>query len=114
MSNKINTYTCPNGHVTVTIRLDEGVTPFALRCHQKLNEKHNCTEFAKSAFYQCDQSLNPEYEWFKPTDIKKVAKGLREHVKQGGLVLRKHILSKKQVDDILDELKEKVKKQAND
>ena len=90
MRNKINTYTCPNGHVTVTISLDEGVTPFMLRCKQKLNAKHDCTDFAKSAFYQCDQSLTPEYEWYKPIDIKKVSKDLREHVRNGGLILRKH------------------------
>jgi hypothetical protein len=90
MENKINTYTCPNGHVTVTVDTDEGTTPMMLRCRQRASDgKHNCTEFAKSAFYQCDQSLTPEYEWYKPVSLKGLSNEMKEHVKMGGLEIRK-------------------------
>ena len=96
MGNKINTYTCPNGHVTVTIDADEGVTPMMLRCRQKHDDgKHNCTEMAASAFYTCNQSLTPEYEWFKPKSFKGYSAAMKEHLKNGGLEIRK-IPSKKQ------------------
>jgi hypothetical protein len=86
---KINTYTCPHGHVTVTINTDEGVTPMMLRCKQKADDgKHNCTEFAKSAWYKCDQSLKPEYEWYKPISLKGLSPEMKEHVRMGGLELR--------------------------
>lgn len=88
--NKINTYTCPHGHVTVTIDTDEGVTPMMLRCRQKADDgKHNCTDFAKSGFYQVDQTLTPEYEWYKPASLKGLSAQMKEHVKMGGLELRK-------------------------
>lgn len=90
MSNNINTYTCPHGHVTVTKDVDEGVTPMMLRCRQKSDDgKHNCTEFARSAFYNCDQSLTPEYEWYKPKSYKGYKDSMREHIKKGGLDIRK-------------------------
>lgn len=86
---KINTYTCPHGHVTVTKDIDDGVTPFMLRCRQKAdNGKHNCTEFAQSSFYRADQSLTPEYEWYKPTSLKGLSPAMKEHVKMGGLDIR--------------------------
>lgn len=90
MNNKINTYTCPYGHVTITIDIDEGVTPMMLRCKQKANDgKHNCTEFAKSSWYNCDQSLTPEYEWFKPKTLKGYNSQMKEHLSKGGLDIRK-------------------------
>jgi len=50
MENKINVYTCPKGHKTVTIDTDEGTTPMMLMCRQKDDDgKHNCTEWAISA-----------------------------------------------------------------
>lgn len=81
---KINVYVCPQGHQTITIDKDEGTTPFKLGCRTP-----NCGQLATSQFYQVDQSLMPEYEWYKPTDIKKVAKNLKEHVRMGGLIIRK-------------------------
>lgn len=88
--NKINAYTCPKGHVTVTIDKDEGTTPMMLRCRQKDDDgKHNCTEFAHSAWYNCNQSLKPEYEWYKPASTKGFNEAEKEHIKMGGLLLRK-------------------------
>lgn len=86
---KINVYTCQLGHQTVTVDLEEGVTPFMIRCKQKHGLKYDCTEMAQSCMYACPQILTPEYEWYKPTDLKKLNKGEREHVAQGGLLLRK-------------------------
>jgi hypothetical protein len=88
--NKINTYKCSKGHITVTIDIDEGVTPMMLRCRQRDDDgKHNCTEFATSNFYTSDQSLIPEYEWFKPASLKGYSKEMKEHLKMGGLEIRK-------------------------
>lgn len=87
---KINTYTCPKGHVTVTIDSDDGVTPFKLRCRQRDDDgKHNCTEMAQSAMYQCDQKLTPEFEWFRPASFKGYSPTMREHLQKGGLEIRK-------------------------
>jgi len=90
MENKINTYTCPKGHITVTVDVDEGTTPMTMRCRQRDDDgKHNCTEFASSAWYRCDQGLTPEYEWFKPASLKGYSREMKEHLKMGGLELRK-------------------------
>lgn len=86
---KKNVYTCPHGHKTVTVDVDDGTTPFMLRCRQRADDgKHNCTEMARSSFYQVNQSLEAEFEWYKP-DIKKVSKSEKEHVRMGGLLIRK-------------------------
>lgn len=87
---KINTYKCQNGHETVTVDLVEGTTPMMIRCKQKDEDgKHNCTLFAKSGFYMVDQTLTPEYEWYKPDNLKKLNPEERQHVKLGGLLIRK-------------------------
>lgn len=84
MIGKINVYTCPNGHQTITKDVDEGVTPFMLKC------RSGCNEMARSCFYNCDQTLKPKYEWFKPSqkEFNKMDKPMQEHIKQGGLDLR--------------------------
>lgn len=86
---KKNIYECPKGHQTVTVDVDDGVTPMMLRCRQKADEKHNCTEMARSSFYSVDQLLTAEYEWYKPASLKGLNSAEREHVKRGGLLLRK-------------------------
>lgn len=87
---KINIYTCPAGHTTVTIDIDEGVTPMMIRCTKKAEDgKHNCTEFARSAWYHCNQALTPEYVWYKPAFLNGLNKDEKEHVTKGGLLLRK-------------------------
>jgi hypothetical protein len=88
-----NIYTCPKGHHTVTVDVDDGVTPFMLRCRQKDDDgKHNCTEMARSHMYRLtpiEQAMEPEYEWFKPLSLKGLSREMKEHVKKGGLELRK-------------------------
>lgn len=92
---KINVYTCPAGHKTVTIDTDEGVTPMMMGCRQKADDgKHNCTQFARSGWYRVDQDLSPEYEWYMPTSLKGLNKSEKEHVVQGGLLQRKITLKK--------------------
>jgi hypothetical protein len=97
---KINTYTCPKGHVTVTIDTDDGVTPFMIRCRQHADHaEHNCTEAAKSAGYRCDQKLTPEYEWFRPQSLEGLSPAMKHHVQQGGLEIRKIVYLKTQTND---------------
>lgn len=87
---KKNVYICPKGHKTVTVDADEGVTPFMLRCRQKDDDgKHNCTEMGRSSMYQVDQNLTAEYEWYKPDNLKGLNDAEKEHVRRGGLMLRK-------------------------
>jgi hypothetical protein len=83
MDNKINTYTCPKGHVTVTIDREYGVTPMMLGCQQ------NCTEMARSGWYRVSQDLKPEYEWYKPKTTKGLNINEKDHVERGGLLLKK-------------------------
>lgn len=89
---KKNVYTCPKGHKTVTVDVDEGVTPFMLRCRQKDDDgKHNCTEMARSSMYQVDQELKAEYEWYMPLSLKGLNSSEIQHVRQGGLLIRKKV-----------------------
>lgn len=63
-----------------------------LRCRQRDDDgKHNCTEFAHSSMYRCDQKLTPEYEWFRPQSLKGLSPEMKEHIQKGGLELRKII-----------------------
>jgi hypothetical protein len=103
---KINVYTCAVcGYHTVTIDVDEGVTPFSIRCPA-------CPEgSAHSNFYKAPQHYAPEMEWFKPTEeelrqltrrelaespedfaaevgFDKALELNREHLNKGGLFLR--------------------------
>lgn len=97
---KINVYTCPAGHTTVTIDQDHGVTPMMLRCTKKAEDgKHNCTEFAQSAWYRCDPSLIPEYKWYKPESLKGLNRDEKEHVLKGGLMLMKLTVEPKKEND---------------
>jgi|ERR1700677_1245125 len=92
MQNK-NIYVCPVGHKTVTIDLVEGTTPMMLRCRQRhADGKHNCTEMASSKWYRLtpeEELLEPEYEWYKPETLKGLSVHEKEHVRLGGLLLRK-------------------------
>lgn len=106
--NRVNVYTCTAcGHRTTTVDRDEGVTPFMIGCPE-------CDTWAHSAFYQVDQTLAPEFEWYRPTadeldaeiseavqqvtekfgdaHAAEVREGLeaaiREHAEKGGLSMR--------------------------
>lgn len=89
-----NMYVCQYGHQTVTVNAANGTTPFMILCPRcdisetvELAGKY----WAFSRMYGIPQHLPAEYEWYKPS--KKQAKRLtgdeKEHVKSGGLLMRK-------------------------
>ncbi len=90
MGDRINCYTCPHGHQTVTVDVDKGTTPFMLGC-----KEDSCSEMAQSSFYRPPVGVGPpEWEWYKPTS--KEAKredrkhpGMLDHAESGGLFLRR-------------------------
>jgi len=83
-TNVINTYTCPIGHVRVTRKVDEGVTPLKLRCQE-------CGEYGDSGWYHPGiQHLEPTDEWYKPQFPERTMhQGIIDHCRSGGLLLRK-------------------------
>ena len=87
MSAKINLYRCEQclGAI-VTIDRDEGTTPAFLMCRAT----PGCEGTMLSAWYQCDQTIRPEWEWFRPkNNLSKLSISVREHVERGGLLLRR-------------------------
>lgn len=83
----VNVYVCQLaacGAAIVTKNRDEGTTPFMITC--KKCEKGA----AYSSFYQVDQNLKPQYEWYCPGEEEKRAlpEEMLEHVLLGGLLLR--------------------------
>jgi len=84
--NKKNVYTCQEcGGKIVTEDVDEGVTPFMLKCRAT----EGCDGNMWSAFYRCDQTLPAGFEWFMPKSLKGYNRGMKEHISKGGLDLRK-------------------------
>lgn len=63
---KINVYTCNARHFTVTVDVDEGVTPFMISC-----KTPGCEEYARSSFYpkgpKPTNIPDPQWEWVIPT-----------------------------------------------
>ena len=59
----INVYRCPRGHMTVTVCLEPGTTPFMIGCR---GGSGDCREEASSCFYRVDQSLLPRWGWRHP------------------------------------------------
>lgn len=83
---QMNTYTCESCRgVISTVDLDDGVTPFMIRC----NISDGCKGLMKSGMYRTRPSDPPaEWEWFKPTDLSSYSESMKEHIMAGGLVLR--------------------------
>ena len=80
----INQYVCSKcgGEIT-TVNLHEGTTPAMLACRVT----DGCDGNMFSQHYLVDQGLMADYEWYKPNKLPKGV--MREHVKMGGLLLRK-------------------------
>lgn len=79
---KKNIYACKKCPCKiVTIDRDEGVTPFLTYCKSK-----GCQGFMQSKMYTVNQDLVPEYEWYQPENWQS---STNDHVRQGGLLLRK-------------------------
>ena len=82
---KLNIYTCEkcNAHI-VTKDVDDGVTPFMTPCD-------DCDGMMLSSFYRVwDQSMRPDYEWYRPENTDGLSKYVKDHVDKGGLIMRKH------------------------
>lgn len=88
LSNRVNVYTCPQGHKTKTKDINAGVTPFMHQCEK-------CFAMARSSMYEdIAPDLEPTQEWYRPEleEVLKLAKkepGLLNHVLAGGLLHRK-------------------------
>lgn len=84
---KPNVYTCANRHRTVTVDLVEGTTPMIIDC-----QTPGCGRDALSGWYDVPPELAVEatHEWYRPTFFQRMRlpAGVRDHVRQGGLLLR--------------------------
>lgn len=83
---RLNRYNCKCGNSMLSEDVDEGVTPFFMRCGA-------CDAPAQSNFYKVhadDFSLPADIEWYKPTkkETSRLTKPMQEHVQQGGLLYR--------------------------
>ena len=85
--NRVNCYVCPNcKHITKTIDVDDGVTPFMNTCEI-------CGQFAKSTMYKdIIPWEKPTQEWYRPS-LKETLKwrkneSMLEHILNGGLDVR--------------------------
>jgi hypothetical protein len=91
MSGKINAYDCQAcGKPTVTIDVDDGVTPFMIGCRVT----GGCRGFAQSRFYQNVAGLTPTYEWYKPAakKVSRLSRDMQDHVANGGLLIQARAL----------------------
>lgn len=87
-----NIYRCREcgGH-TITIDVDDGVTPFMIRC-RATGREGDCNGMAASTMYRVPfDTPEAAWEWFKPegSEYRKLSKEMREHVDKGGLDIRK-------------------------
>lgn len=58
---RLNMYSCPNGHRVTTVDIDEGTTPFMIRCPE-------CKQDMRSSFYRVPQNAPfPTMEWRRAT-----------------------------------------------
>jgi len=88
LTNRVNCYTCSNcKHITKTIDVDSGVTPFLFTC-EKCKSRN-----ARSSFYaNIKQEGIPTFEWYRPSlEETKLIEGdaTIEHILNGGLISRK-------------------------
>jgi hypothetical protein len=83
----LNRYTCREcGGSIVTVDREAGTTPMLIDC-----KTPGCTGRMGSSFYRVDQHSVPTWEWYRPgkAELKRLSDVEREHVKMGGLLLRK-------------------------
>ena len=91
-----NAYVCQKcRYVTLTVHIDEGVTPMFLNC-RKPGGIDACDGTAVSFMYNLpgslalspDDKLNPTHEWYKPGPDQKLSDFEKDHVDNGGVLLR--------------------------
>lgn len=88
---KVNRYTCTTcRQFIVTKDVDRGTTPMFIHCRAT----EGCTGLMHSEMYRVPQTLRHGYEWYKPHNLRVLSDATREHVEQGGLLLREknHVL----------------------
>lgn len=82
---RINKYTCDTCHgEIVTVDVDEGVTPMMLACRAT----NKCGGRMFSHGYRVEGEPVPTHEWFKPKSLSGFSAAMKQHIRQGGLVLR--------------------------
>lgn len=102
---RMNIYICEHGCHNITVDVDKGVTPFMIGCEFKgrpdrpANPKYmkngKCIGTAKSCMYPKEIGENtpypvPTHEWYRPAlkEYSKLSEYEKEHVLNGGLLLR--------------------------
>lgn len=86
--NRVNVYTCRDGHETFTVDRDKGTTPMLIPCLHK-----GCKHDARSSMYcvpDAEEILirnEPLYQWASPESFKQVPVNDVEHWRSGGLLL---------------------------
>ena len=86
MKDQRNSYLCKKClGIVVTIDIDEGVTPFMMKCRAD----PGCGGESYSAMYRNVPNIKPHYLWRKPTpdEYKASSKDTKNHFDQGGLDL---------------------------
>jgi hypothetical protein len=93
----LNAYICDKLHATITVTANDGTTPMFISCPE-------CEGKSTSRMGKIDSSFKPTFEWFtpnekeieeeidkcsNPTNRGLVSSAVKEHVKRGGLLLRK-------------------------
>lgn len=101
---RFNNYRCQYGCLNVTVDVDNGVTPYMIKCTsiskpgRKLvpeltGKDGECVGMATSSMYPTEgipANLKATYEWYKPSqeEMLKLHEQQKEHVSKGGLLLR--------------------------
>lgn len=81
----VNQYMCMKcGGVITTLDIDPGTTPMLMVC----KTTDGCVGSMRSLMYKVDQTLKPNFEFYMPSKLPTDPQ-VREHVKMGGLLLRK-------------------------
>ncbi len=79
----VNAYLCGNQHAVWTLNVDDGTTPFIIRCPVP-----DCGGESRSSFYRVSQDVETSHEWYRPASTRGLTPGERDHVQRGGLLLR--------------------------
>lgn len=88
MKGRLNVYVCENCKKWVfTYDRDDGATPFMIECRAT----PLCSGIMQSQFYPISipPHVVPEYEWYKAKIKKHMDEATKDHIRNGGLMLRK-------------------------
>lgn len=90
-----NAYFCPSCRsATITVDIDAGTTPMFISCphcsSQATSFMYDVPGCMRFSFTSGVASFLPaDFEWYKPTDLSSLSQFERQHVKDGGLLMRK-------------------------